>query len=246
MRRRIALVLMIFLLMTLPGQAAASDAPPAGDGPAGCLLPDAESSLAGPVVWQDGTLAAEGSCLWRITGSGSSLLAADFSADYPSVCVLDGCLCYAGTDGIMRISGDKADPEKISSQTGWVFTDGDALYCATESSIYRIADGQGEELVLRVYPLVNEGAFAVMNTMSRFAAGNGQIYYVLTMAQDYELWKVDTDGSGNSRLASICPPDREIMMLLYAPSEDRVYVRFTAPEGLIWKAIDGKAACAAG
>ncbi len=244
MRKLIPFLTVISLLMTIHIHVHALSALTAfgGEDVNSRLILDAESSFKDNCTWLAGAVYAKGTDLYRLTGRGSSLLASDFSERYPGVCVLDGCLYYTGVDGIMCISEGGAEPAEVSKRTGWIFTDGDELYCGTESSIFRITGNENEDPVLRVKPLVNEGAFAVMNTMSRFAATEGKIYYVLTMAQDYELWTVGTDGSNNSRIASICPPDREITALIYAPTEECVYIQFTDTDGLSWKAVNVGAA----
>ena len=153
---------------------------------------------------------------------------------YPDALLLNGRLCYVGEEGIMSCAPDGTDAVRLSEQKGTLFSDGEELFCGTKSRITRIAPNGGETLVLEVYTLVNEGAFRIMNTMGPFAVRNGRIYYVLTMAQDLELWTVECDGEGNRRLASICPPDREVLELLLPEDGEDVFVRYTGENGESW------------
>ncbi len=148
------------------------------------------------------------------------------------------CVC---PDGLYALSAEEpgTGPQRLTDESGWkavaaqggsLFSDGTTLYCGTRSQIFRLTD-QGTEPVFRVIPLVNEGAFAVMNTMGPFAARDGWLYYVLTMAQDYELWRVRTDGREDQRLGSVCPPDREILGLSLSDATNTAYVFFRDAEG---------------
>ena len=178
-------------------------------------------------------------------------ISAQASAEERSVTVIDGTgavdslqickvgdrLYYYDTEGVVSCASDGSDRELISKQTGTLFTDGEALFLGTQSKITRLNPDGTEELVLQVHPLVNEGAFAIMNTMDHFAVRDGQIYYVLTMAQDYELWTVGTDGSDDRRICSICPPEREILGLYLLEDLEGVYVQFSNEDGTSWSLI---------
>ena len=159
------------------------------------------------------------------------------AADSLQICKVGDQLYYFGAEGVMSCATDGSDPKLISKQTGALFTDGETLFRGTQSKITRLNPDGTEELVLQVYPLVNEGAFAIMNTMDHFAARDGQIYYVLTMAQDYELWTVGTDGSDDRRICSICPPEREILGLYLLEDLEGVYVQFSNEDGTSWSLI---------
>ena len=178
-------------------------------------------------------------------------ISAQASADERSVTVIDGTgavdslqickvgdrLYYFDTEGLVSCASDGSDRKLISKQTGTLFTDGETLFRGTQSKITRLNPDGTEELVLQVHPLVNEGAFAIMNTMDHFAVRDGQIYYVLTMAQDYELWTVGTDGSDDRRICSICPPEREILGLYLLEDLEGVYVQFINEDGTSWSLI---------
>ena len=178
-------------------------------------------------------------------------ISAQASAEERSVTVIDGTgavdslqickvgdrLYYFDTEGLVSCASDGSDRKLISKQTGTLFTDGETLFRGTQSKITRLNPDGTEELVLQVHPLVNEGAFAIMNTMDHFAARDGQIYYVLTMAQDYELWTVGTDGSDDRRICSICPPEREILGLYLLEDLEGVYVQFSNEDGTSWSLI---------
>ena len=159
------------------------------------------------------------------------------AADSLQICKVGDRLYYFGAEGVMSCATDGSDPKLISKQTGTLFTDGETLFRGTQSQITRLNPDGTEELVLQVHPLVNEGAFAIMNTMDHFAARDGQIYYVLTMAQDYELWTVGTDGSDDRRICSICPPEREILGLYLLEDLEGVYVQFSNEDGTSWSLI---------
>lgn len=159
------------------------------------------------------------------------------AADSLQICKVGDRLYYFGAEGVMSCATDGSDPKLISKQTGTLFTDGETLFCGTQSKITRLNPDGTEELVLQVHPLVNEGAFAIMNTMDHFAVRDGQIYYVLTMAQDYELWTVGTDGSDDRRICSICPPEREILGLYLLEDLEGVYVQFSNEDGTSWSLI---------
>ena len=60
------------------------------------------------------------------------------------------------------------------------------------------------------------------------------------MAQDYELWRVGADGSGNTRVGSICPPDREILGLHLDEGTDRISVQYSDAEGPVWTVLCGR------
>jgi len=141
-------------------------------------------------------------------------------------CVPGDRLCYHSAEGIISCALDGTDRKIVSAKTGTLFSDGKELFLGSQSEIIRIADDGEEELLLRVYPLVNEGAFAIMNTMSHFAARDGVVYYVLTMAQDYELWKVSTEDGSNQRVCSICPPDCEILEMSLRENADGIFIRY--------------------
>ena len=159
------------------------------------------------------------------------------AADSLQICKAGDRLYYFGAEGVMSCATDGSDPKLISKQTGTLFTDGETLFRGTQSKITRLNPDGTEELVLQVHPLVNEGAFAIMNTMDHFAVRDGQIYYVLTMAQDYELWTVGTDGSDDRRICSICPPEREILGLYLLEDLEGVYVQFSNEDGTSWSLI---------
>ena len=57
------------------------------------------------------------------------------------------------------------------------------------------------------------------------------------MAQDLELWTVGADGEGNRRLASICPPDREVLELLLPEEGADILVRYTGEDGESWSLV---------
>lgn len=178
-------------------------------------------------------------------------ISAQASAEERSVTVIDGTgavdslqickvgdrLYYFDTEGLVSCASDGSDWKLISKQTGTLFTDGETLFRGTQSKITRLNPDGTEETILKVSPLVNEGAFAIMNTMDHFAARDGQIYYVLTMAQDYELWTVGTDGSDDKRICSICPPEREILGLYLLEDLEGVYVQFSNEDGTSWSLI---------
>ena len=156
---------------------------------------------------------------------------------YHDICILGGHLYYNGEDGIMRCGLDGSGLKIFSAAAGSLFTDGETLYCGTRSEITRISEDGTVERLLKVSPLVNEGAFAIMNTMSHFTARGEWVYYVLTMAQDYELWAVGTDGQQNHRICSICPPDCEIEDVFLSGSDDGIYVRFSDPSEGSWSLV---------
>ena len=114
------------------------------------------------------------------------------------------------------------DVKLMAGENEFTFDSADEL----PAGLGPLPDGAVERL-LKVSPLVNEGAFAIMNTMSHFTARGEWVYYVLTMAQDYELWAVGTDGQQNHRICSICPPDCEIEDVFLSGSDDGIYVRFS-------------------
>ena len=159
------------------------------------------------------------------------------AADSLQICRVGDRLYFLDAEGLVSCASDGSDRELISKQTGTLFTDGEALFLGTQSKITRLNPDGTEELVLQVHPLVNEGAFAIMNTMDHFAVRDGQIYYVLTMAQDYELWTVGTDGSDDRRICSICPPEREILGLYLLEDLEGVYVQFSNEDGTSWSLI---------
>ena len=159
------------------------------------------------------------------------------AADSLQICKVGDRLYYFGAEGVMSCATDGSEPKLISKQSGALFTDGETLFRGTQSKITRLNPDGTEELVLQVHPLVNEGAFAIMNTMDHFAVRDGQIYYVLTMAQDYELWTVGTDGSDDRRICSICPPEREILGLYLLEDLEGVYVQFSNEDGTSWSLI---------
>ena len=159
------------------------------------------------------------------------------AADSLQICKVGERLYYLDAEGLGSCTPDGSDRELISKQTGTLFTDGKILFRGTQSKITRLNPDGTEELVLQVYPLVNEGAFAIMNTMEHFAVQDGQIYYVLTMAQDFELWTVGTDGSDNRRICSICPPEREILGVYLFEDLEGVYVQFSNEDGTGWSLI---------
>ena len=173
--------------------------------------------------------AAEERTATVIVGSGA--------ADSLQICRVGDRLYFLDAEGLVSCAADGSDRELISKQTGTLFTDGEALFLGTQSKITRLNPDGTEELVLQVHPLVNEGAFAIMNTMDHFAVRDGQIYYVLTMAQDYELWTVGTDGSDDRRICSICPPEREILGLYLIEDLEGVYVQFSNEDGTSWSLI---------
>ena len=156
---------------------------------------------------------------------------------YHDICILGEHLYYNGEDGIMSCRLDGSDLKTVSVRTGNLFTDGKSLYCGTQSEIIRISEDGTEEQLLRVSPLVNEGAFAIMNTMSHFAARSEWVYYILTMAQDYELWAVAANGQQNHRICSVCPPDCVIEGVFPASSDDGVYVRYSDPSEGSWSLV---------
>ena len=156
---------------------------------------------------------------------------------YHDICILGEHLYYNGEDGIMSCRLDGSDLKTVSVRTGNLFTDGESLYCGTQSEIIRISEDGTEEQLLRVSPLVNEGAFAIMNTMSHFAARSEWVYYILTMAQDYELWAVAANGQQNHRICSVCPPDCVIEGVFPASSDDGVYVRYSDPSEGSWSLV---------
>ena len=153
------------------------------------------------------------------------------------ICILGEHLYYNGEDGIMSCRLDGSDLKTVSVRTGNLFTDGESLYCGMQSEIIRISEDGTEEQLLRVSPLVNEGAFAIMNTMSHFAARSEWVYYILTMAQDYELWAVAANGQQNHRICSVCPPDCVIEGVFPASSDDGVYVRYSDPSEGSWSLV---------
>lgn len=153
------------------------------------------------------------------------------------ICFLGEHLYYNGPAGIVRCSPDGSDLSTISDKTGNLFTDGKALYCGTQSEIIRISENGTEEQILKVSPLVNEGAFSIMNTMSHFTARNEWIYYILTMAQDYELWAVGTNGQQNHRVCSVCPPDCNIEDVFLCSSQGDIYVRYADPSEGSWSLL---------
>lgn len=169
--------------------------------------------------------------------SASNVILQSTNARYHDSCILGEHLYYNSSDGIMSCGLDGSDLKTVSVRTGNLFTDGQALYCGTQSEIIRISEDDTEELLLKVSPLVNEGAFAIMNTMSHFAAHSEWIYYVLTMAQDYELWAVGTAGQQNHRICSVCPPDCEIEDVFLSSSDDGLYVRYSAPSDGSWSLV---------
>ena len=181
------------------------------------------------VPWGGVQAAAEERSVTVIDGTGA--------ADSLQICKVGDRLYYFGAEGVMSCATDGSEPKLISKQTGTLFTDGETLFRGTQSQITRLNPDGTEELVLQVHPLVNEGAFAIMNTMDHFAARDGQIYYVLTMAQDYELWTVGTDGSDDRRICSICPPEREILGLYLIEDLEGVYVQFSNEDGTSWSLI---------
>ena len=148
-------------------------------------------------------------------------------------CVLGDRCYYSAAEGVMSCALDGSDPRLVFPGPGTVFTDGESLYRGTQSEITRLTAEGEEELLLRVYPLVNEGAFAIMNTMSHFAAREGSVYYVLTMAQDYELWKLSADGS-TARLCSLCPPECTVLDLFFWEGAEGIFVRYQAEEDPGW------------
>lgn len=151
-----------------------------------------------------------------------------------SFCFLGDRFYYNGTDGVTSCRLDGTDLHLVSPESGTLFTDGESLYCGSKSKIVRLGDDDEDEVLLRVYPLVNEGAFSIMNTMGHFAARDDSIYYVLTMAQDYELWKIHADGSGNQRLCSLCPPDCCILDVFFSDSLDGIFVRYCEDDAADW------------
>ena len=181
------------------------------------------------VPWGGVQAAAEERSVTVIDGTGA--------ADSLQICKAGDRLYYFGAEGLVNCAPDGSDRQVISNQTGTLFTDGEILFRGTQSKITRLNPDGTEELVLQVHPLVNEGAFAIMNTMDHFAARDGQIYYVLTMAQDYELWTVGTDGSDDRRICSICPPEREILGLYLLEDLEGVYVQFSNEDGTSWSLI---------
>ena len=156
---------------------------------------------------------------------------------YHDICILGEHLYYNGEDGIMSCRLDGSDLKTVSVRTGNLFSDSESLYCGTQSEIIRISEDGTEEQLLRVSPLVNEGAFAIMNTMSHFAARSEWVYYILTMAQDYELWAVAANGQQNHRICSVCPPDCVIEGVFPASSDDGVYVRYSDPSEGSWSLV---------
>ncbi len=187
-----------------------------------------------------GSLLLAAALLSGLPGTGAALaeeaprVVAEGADQYPDALFLGGRLCYVGGEGILSCAPDGSDARLLSAHKGTLFTDGEALFCGSKSRITRIDPDGGETLVLEVYPLVNEGAFRIMNTMGPFAVRNGWIYYTLTMAQDLELWKVGTDGEGNRRVASICPPDREVLELLLPEDGEDVFARCSGEDGERW------------
>ncbi|MBQ7436166.1 MAG: hypothetical protein IJV30_02430 [Oscillospiraceae bacterium] len=159
------------------------------------------------------------------------------AADSLQICRVGDRLYYLDAEGLVSCAPDGSDRQVISNQTGTLFTDGETLFRGTQSKITRLYPDGTEETILKVSPLVNEGAFAIMNTMDHFAARDGQIYYVLTMAQDYELWTVGTNGSDDRRICSICPPEREILGLYLFEDLEGVYVQFSNEDGTGWSLI---------
>ena len=127
--------------------------------------------------------------------------------------------------------------ERRFGQTGTLFCDEENLYCGTESEIVRISENGTEEVILTVQPLVNEGAFAIMNMMDCFAAHDGWIYYVLTMATGLGLWRVGTDGSGNSRICQICPPENTILAPIRFGNGNEIYIQYGSKDGESWSLI---------
>ncbi len=156
---------------------------------------------------------------------------------YHGICILGEYLYYNGDDGIMRCGLDGSDLKNISARTGNLFTDGEILYCGTQNEIIRISEDGTEEQLLKVFPLVNEGSFSIMNTMSHFAADSEWVYYVLTMATDYSLWAIDTNGQQNHRICSICPPDCAVEDVFLPGSDDGIYVRYSNPSEGSWSLV---------
>lgn len=159
------------------------------------------------------------------------------AVDSLQICKVGDRLYYLDAEGLGCCTPDGSGREVISKQTGTLFTDGETLFRGTKSIITRLNPDGTEETILKVSPLVNEGAFAIMNTMDHFVVRDGQIYYVLTMAQDFELWTVGTDGSDNRRICSICPPEREILGVYLFEDLEGVYVQFSHEDGTGWSLI---------
>lgn len=156
---------------------------------------------------------------------------------YHDICFLGEYLYYNGDGGIMRCDLNGSDLSRISTRFGNLFTDGETLYCGTQSEIISVSKDGTEEQILKVSPLVNEGAFSIMNTMSHFTVDSEWIYYVLTMAQDYELWAVVTNGQQNHRICSICPPECEIEDVFPSSSDDSIYVHYSDPSKESWSLL---------
>lgn len=151
---------------------------------------------------------------------------------YPGICAAGDYLYFCGDEGIMRCSRDGENPQLFSDVKGFVFTDGEKLYCGNSSRIFGLSPEGEAEILVKTRPLVNEGYFMMMNCMSAFTAEKERIYYVLTLYENHTLRCVNTDGSGDCELGDICCVLNPIKEITFSYEPFRVHVSFEGEKGI--------------
>ena len=149
------------------------------------------------------------------------------SDNYPEVLRLDGRIYYNSEAGIIRCLADGSGEEAFSPHSGHLITDGKDIYCFNSRQILRLSQDGSEETVLKVSPIVNEAYFTTMNTIGEATVFGDTVYYVFKLFENYELWAVGTDGSGNHYIDTICHVEKTVEGLELSEDGSIIVARYS-------------------